>query len=250
MKHIRIKSFGLALMMVLASFPMSATTGFAAPAATVTTPQLSFVDGEDPKSSYVITGRPIYVNEVVPSGYVSAGLDLTRAKIDGDSSSTEIPVTPSLNRVTISERTNGRRSILFIDKFNPMDPNGALLEPDQPGRAVYVVNGRYYATLMTGEVIQTDAVGNSNSGTATFRTNAAITEYSRMTIVSDGKETSSGPPMFHIDFTNSPPEGAFTRFTGTAAAPGRVSASRDPKNAQKLILTISYLNETITVEVV
>ncbi len=249
MKHIRIKSFGLALMMVLASFPMSATTGFAAPAATVTTPQLSFVDGEDPKSSYVITGRPIYVNEVVPSGYVSAGLDLTRAKIDGDSSSTEIPVTPSLNRVTISERTNGRRSILFIDKFNPMDPNGALLEPDQPGRAVYVVNGRYYATLMTGEVIQTDAVGNSNSGTATFRTNAAITEYSRMTIVSDGKETSSGPPMFHIDFTNSPPEGAFTRFTGTAAAPGRVSASRDPKNAQKLILTISYLNETITVEV-
>lgn len=189
MKHIRIKSFGLALMMVLASFPMSATTGFAAPAATVTTPQLSFVDGEDPKSSYVITGRPIYVNEVVPSGYVSAGLDLTRAKIDGDSSSTEIPVTPSLNRVTISERTNGRRSILFIDKFNPMDPNGALLEPDQPGRAVYVVNGRYYATLMTGEVIQTDAVGNSNSGTATFRTNAAITEYSRMTIVSDGKET-------------------------------------------------------------
>ena len=59
MKHIRIKSFGLALMMVLASFPMSATTGFAAPAATVTTPQLSFVDGEDPKSSYVITGRPI-----------------------------------------------------------------------------------------------------------------------------------------------------------------------------------------------
>ncbi len=250
MKHIRIKSFGLALMMVLASFPMSATTGFAAPAATVTTPKLSFIDGNDPKAGYLITGKSVLIGEEVPSGYTAAGLDLTRAKIDGDPNSKEEAVESTNKKVTIGANINGRRTITFDEFFDPVNPNSTTnKDPKQPGKAVYAVNGRYYATLMTGEVIQTDAVGNSNSGTATFRTNAAITEYSRMTIVSDGKETSSGPPMFHIDFANSPPEGAFTRFTGTATNPGRVSGARDEKNAQKLILTISHLNETITVEV-
>ena len=148
MKHIRIKSFGLALMMVLASFPMSATTGFAAPAATVTTPKLSFIDGNDPKAGYLITGKSVLIGEEVPSGYTAAGLDLTRAKIDGDPNSKEEAVESTNKKVTIGANINGRRTITFDEFFDPVNPNSTTnKDPKQPGKAVYAVNGRYYAAI-------------------------------------------------------------------------------------------------------
>ena len=66
MKHLKLKSFGLAMMLLLASFPAPVREAKGAEDA-----QLAFTVGSDPNSAYLITGNTINVRETAPKSWTN-----------------------------------------------------------------------------------------------------------------------------------------------------------------------------------
>ncbi len=169
----RIWSFGLALMMALASVPVTSDIAWAAPA--VTSPSINFTTntvGGDNTTANVITGRTVTIKENIPAGYTSNKIVLrsTAKNItiesrdpDGTDASTSTMAGVDISPIN---PTDGTRTITFRDTFNPIDGTLGDNFKKQPLSDVYSIRSEYKSIRTEGEAVE--ALGTrSNLGTVT-----------------------------------------------------------------------------------
>ena len=204
MKHraTRIWSFGLALVMALASIPVTAPVAWAAPNNNY--PQLAFNSnyiGNDRSTANVITGRQIVIQETTPTGYSSSGIVMRAGAGTGTGTGDGIVITDkdTTHGVTISPRNNdGTRTITFDENFSPTkgDKTGV---PTADDFATYSIIGNYYAIQATGEVVEkVDEDSPPSLGNVTSTRNQAIMQDSRIKLRCTKSETAGSDPAFEI----------------------------------------------------
>ena len=203
MKHraTRIWSFGLALVMALASVPVTAPVAWAAPNNNY--PQLAFNSnyiGNDRSTANVITGRQIVIQETTPTGYSSSGIVMRAGAGTGTGTGDGIVITDkdTTHGVTISPRNNdGTRTITFDENFSPTNGNKNG-DPTADDFATYSIIGNYYAIQATGEVVEKVSDSSPPSlGNVTSTRNQAIMQDSRIKLICTKSET-AGYLVFRI----------------------------------------------------
>ncbi len=198
MKHraTRIWSFGLALVMALASIPVTAPVAWAAP----NDPKLAFTEnylGNDTTKANVITGRSITIHETVPPGYVSSGI-----RIESTEKNITITDKDKGKGVDISpDDGNGNRTITFEEKFSPLkgDDTGAITTSES---LTYNIVGQYYALQAEGQVVETKPNGNPLTdgalGKIISTRNQAIMQESTIQLTCKTPEDGGTNPGFEI----------------------------------------------------
>lgn len=245
MKHLKLKSFGLAMMLLLASFPAPVREAKGAEDA-----QLAFTVGSDPNSAYLITGNTINVRETAPSGFTPQGLQIAY----GTGAST-IPVTDN-SGIWSSPSSGSNRTITAAADFNPKydeigaDGNPIKVQETDSKEGTYSISGRYYALQAEGDVRETV---NDRTTVSKVRseTKEAIMQYSTITIRCAEEETLTNPPKWEI-VTEDPdgkgyllPTGAFEQYKDNGNVNTVGNLSKDPSKPKELRLSLTKENKEI-----
>lgn len=216
MRNKRIKSFLLAVVMVVTALPLNLLEVFAA-----ATPQLSFTTG-DPNAASIITGQSITLKKVTPSGYVNTNLIVTRKG----------STTPISSGITIPFTGNDVDTVTVDEKF---DPNkGTVLDQVNPilvAEGTYAIQGEYYALSAEGRVVETNQ-GDSRIGTIKCTTEKAIMEASSCTLECTEAETESGWPALKI----TEGKGLFANYVGQLAVIENIT--KDPSKTKELTFVL------------
>lgn len=239
----RIKSAALALMMVVASVPVTKASpvvvAYAADA-----PKISFDENPSSDSAYVITSSFVDVKETYASGtYVPSGLsvyDDSGIVIDKDTPGSGVTFAPS-ERPYVN-------TIFFPEDFNPTDAKGGQ-DPSEPVEKTFNIRGHYYTIVPNGTVTErVNKDGETVSYDGDVKTangkNEAIMKYSRMTLKCNIEETAGRLPHFIIDPDADDPEGIFDVFKepGTEVTVRECTKNGDIKGTVTKTLVIRVYN--------
>jgi hypothetical protein len=210
MKHLKLKSFGLAMMLLLASFP--APVREAEGASSSTKAELAYISGSS-TSAWLITGDTVKVRETKSEDYNALDLNVTynpqgqqfiplpdavRQKIATDSPGSPADATRIITFTADAD---------FNPAYSETDYNPTIDPETVAAMGHYAINGRYSAISNAGIVLETEQGTNAptSQGSATIvpavpesPQDHPITSTSSITFECIQEETIAGSPNFKI----------------------------------------------------